>query len=202
MPPTATATRRRAMPLPPAVSLEVAPVAAPVAMVAPIVDASPGPANMLASLTAQLRAATSQIETLTARAEKAEALLGGRPAVERLATLEAASKRTAELEARVLSHDVEALMREGRDAGKLTAGFEPAFRRLASRDLAFARESLATMPVVIDRSVRTPGKVASGALWDDLTLDQKATLQREDPDLFNVLLSEHRSRVGGKGVSK
>jgi len=194
MPPTATARRRTMAPLPPA-SLEVDPVA-PVAMVAPVV-ASPGPAKMLASVTAQLRAATSQIETLTARAEKAEALLGGRPVVERLATLEAQSKRTADLEARVLAHDVDALVREGRDAGKLTAGYEPGFRKLASRDLDFAREQLASMPVVINRTNFEPGKIGSTMRWEDYSTEQKSALQEDDPVLFRALLEEHRSRVGG-----
>lgn len=107
------------------------------------------------------------------------------------------AQRNAELEADKAKVEVEAAIREGREAGKLTASTEAYWR---AKPAAEIRGFLAVAPVVVSREpAREPGPVSGGGkLWSDLSLEDKTRMQEEDPELFAALLKDHRSRNGGR----
>lgn len=108
----------------------------------------------------------------------------------------AAEGRAAELEAKLAARDVDDLVRQGREEGKLTAASEATFRESAAENIERARRDLASRPVVVDRSeAAKPEEKPRGQAWEDYSAAEKAEMRKKDPELFNALLREHRART-------
>lgn len=116
-------------------------------------------------------------------------------ALDRLAK---ANAEAVTLRADIKTRDVNDLVRQGREEGKLTAAGEATFRELAAKDLDFAKRDLASRPVVIQRGeVPKDGEKAAGKRWEDYSVAEKASMQKNDPALFASLHGDFKARTRG-----
>lgn len=127
--------------------------------------------------------AIGQIEGLVAKAAEHEKLQREK------ADLEAAKKRA----------DAEELVRQGREAGKITAATANDWLEDAMANIERTRGKLSRAPVVIDREgpeEKKGARDASGKVWEDFSAEEKIEMQEKEPDRFALLLSEFRARTG------
>jgi signal peptide peptidase SppA len=104
----------------------------------------------------------------------------------------------AKSDAEIAKRDVNDLVRQGREEGKLTAASEATFREAAAENLDRAKRDLASRPVVIQRGeVPKDGEKAAGKLWEDYSVAEKASMQKNDPALFASLHGDFKARNRG-----
>lgn len=151
----------------------------------------------------------AQSALLDAQAKFLEAT-GAKTVTEALGAIDGLKKSEAALvEARAAAQkletekkvrDVEDLVREGREAGKITVATAADWRQDALDDLERTRGKLSRAPVVLDREGPQPptSPKAAGQLWEDLTATEMAELQKNDPAKFEALLAEYRTRTGNR----
>ncbi len=125
------------------------------------------------------------------------------------ATYEAERARYAEIESANKLTRAEALVREGREAGKISASDEKYWLEDATANYERTKARLATSPVIVHREAASPplmGAKASGSggnqggsaapVWEEIPTEEKNRMQREEPERFAALHSEYRARVG------
>lgn len=106
---------------------------------------------------------------------------------------------TVALRDEIKTRDVNDLVRQGREEGKLTAASEPTFREAATENLDRAKRDLASRPVVIQRGeVAKPESNPSAKTWEDYSAAEKAEMQTKDRALFDSLLGDFRARTRGR----
>lgn len=120
-------------------------------------------------------------------------------ASEMLTERNALAAEVESLRADIAKRDVDALVRQGREEGKLTAASEATFREAAVENLDRARRDLASRPVIVQRGETARAEEKTGGkLWEHYTVAEKAKMQSDDPALFKSLHEDFKARTRGR----
>lgn len=116
---------------------------------------------------------------------------------------DAIKARLADLEAKELAREIDALIAQGRASGQITPANEA---KLREKGPEFIRAYLETAPRVVPGTVRQPAVQASASgipvdkPYEELTIAQRTALAKTNPELFNSLRADwiQRNRPSAK----
>jgi phage I-like protein len=130
---------------------------------------------------ARLRAGLAEVVALTGKEDPQEALGVVRAWKEAARQVEALTARVRELEAEREAREREELIRQGKEAGKLTPALEKWAREV---DLKTLKGFLEAAPRIVGDGVREPAHELSLEKWNKLSYKEKERIYRENPDLY------------------